>query len=258
MIDSHCHLTAKEFESDRDAVIARAQAAGISCMITIADEMSDLQKCKDLAEKYERIFYTVGVHPHHAKHVDLARDLPLLRAAATEEKCKGIGEIGLDYHYMQSPKDTQQRVFEAQLVLAKELGLPAVVHCREAVEDVWTIVNHVRPEKLVIHCCTERWEDVSRFVEAGYLLSFTGIATYPKSTDVRDTVKHCPVERMMLETDAPYLAPVPHRGKRCEPVHVMDTAKVVSEIKDISLEELDRVTTTNAIEFFGFCRSSMA
>lgn len=250
MIDSHCHLTAPEFSSDIADVFARANAAGVTTLMTISDEMSDLPKCLILTEKYDQLFYTVGVHPHHAKDFDTVRDIPMLREAAKHPKCKAIGEIGLDYHYMQSPKDTQQRVFEAQLTLAKELDLPAVVHCREAVEDIWTIVNHVKPKKLVIHCCTEKWADVSRFVEAGYLLSFTGIVTYPKSLDVRETVKQCPLESLMVETDAPYLAPVPHRGQRCEPAFVLETAKAISEIKNVSLEELDRVTTATTVQFF--------
>ncbi len=251
MIDSHCHLTAPEFADDLDAVISRASAQGVTHLVTISDDLSDLEKCRKLAEKYEHIFYTAGVHPHHAKTVDLTADLPKLRAALAHPKCRGVGEIGLDYHYMNSPKDIQQRVFEEQLAIAKELGMPAVVHCREAVEDVWTIVQHVKPTKLVIHCCTERWEDVSRFIDAGYLLSFTGIATYPKSEDIRATVKACPLDRMMVETDAPYLAPVPHRGKRCEPAHVVRTAECIAEVKGITLDALDRQTTANAEAFFG-------
>lgn len=251
MIDSHCHLTAPEFSADIADVIARAKAVGVLTLVTISDEMADLPKCRALSAAHDDIFFTVGVHPHHAKDFDVTRDIQLLREASTHPKCRGIGEIGLDYHYMNSPKDTQQRVFEAQLALAKELNLPAVVHCREAVEDVWTIVNHMRPEKLVIHCCTEKWEDVKRFVDAGYLLSFTGIVTYPKAADIRETVQHCPVTSMMVETDAPFLAPVPHRGKRCEPAYVMDTARAIAEIKGVSLTELDDVTTKTAVQFFG-------
>lgn len=265
MIDSHCHLTAPQFDADRDGVIARAIAAGISPMFTISDDMSDLQKCFDLAQKFEHIFYTIGVHPHHASSFDRQKDLQKIRKAAVEKKCRGIGEIGLDYHstrpleadsLMASPfphslQQIQQRVFEAQLTLAKELDLPAVIHCREAVEDVWTIVKHVGIRKPVIHCCTERWEDIKRFVDLGCLLSFTGIITYPKSEEVRETVKHCPLSQMMIETDAPFLAPVLHRGKRCEPMHVVEVAKKIAEIKGISMEEVDRATTANAVEFFG-------
>lgn len=251
MIDSHCHLTAKEFDADREEVIRRAQSVGVSHLVTICDEMSDIEKCSELAAKYDHIFYTVGVHPHHAKLFDLTKDIDRLKKELANPKCKGIGEIGLDYHYMNSPKDTQQRVFEAQLQLAKELDLPAVVHCRDAVEDVWTIVNHVRPKKLVIHCCTEKWDDVKRFVEAGYVLSFTGIVTYPKSADIRETVKQCPFQSLMVETDAPYLAPVPNRGKRCEPMHVLETAKKIAEVKGVSFEEVDGVTSGVAKSFFG-------
>lgn len=274
MIDSHCHLVAPEFSSDVDAVIARAREAGIERMITISDEMKDIDSSRILAEKYEYIFYTTGVHPHHASTFDLERDLLKLRTEAAHPKCKAIGEIGLDYHYMNppspdssglppfasglrgtgrwasSPKDSQQRVFEAQLVLAKELELPAVVHCREAVEDVWTIVNHIKPKKLVIHCCTEKWDDVRRFVDAGYFLSFTGIATYPKAEEVRETIRQCPMSQLMIETDSPFLAPVPYRGKRCEPTYVIEVAKIVADIKVLPLIEVDRETTKNAVQFF--------
>ncbi len=251
MIDSHCHLTAPELSSDTAGIITRANAAGVTTCITISEDMADVPKCIALADAHKSVFFTVGVHPHHAKDFDVSRDISLLREASKHPQCKGIGEIGLDYHYINSPKDTQQRVFEAQLVLAKELGLPAIIHCRDSVEDVWTIVHHVKPQKLVVHCCTEQWHDVERFVSAGYLLSFTGIVTYPKSADIRDTVKQCPLEYMMMETDAPFLSPVPHRGKRCEPAFVIETANVIAEIKGVSLTELDRMTTMNAVEFFG-------
>ncbi len=250
MIDSHCHLIAPEFLPDVDAVIERALAAGVERMITISDALEDIVPSQKLAERYSFIFCTAGVHPHHASLFDLTKDLGIVRDAAAHPKCRAIGEIGLDYHYMNSPKDSQQRVFEAQLALSKELDLPAVVHCRDAVEDVWTIVNHIRPKKLVIHCCTEKWTDVERFTEAGYLLSFTGIATYPKSTEIRETIKQCPIDQLMIETDSPFLAPVPYRGNRCEPAYVAEVLKTVAEVKGMSLSEVDRITTKNAVEFF--------
>ncbi len=250
MIDSHCHLAAPDFAQDLDEVIERARQAGVTKIITISDAMGDIEPSRLIAEKYEHIFYSVGVHPHHAKEFDFARDLPILRASTAHPKCKAIGEIGLDYHYMNSPRDTQQRVFESQLRLAKELDLPAVVHCRDAVEDLWTIVKHVQPKKLVIHCCTEKWQDIERFVKAGYLLSFTGIVTYKKSEDVCETVRQCSLTQLMVETDAPFLAPEPYRGRRCEPTHVMDNAEKIAEVKGVSLEEVERVTTENAEKFF--------
>ena len=251
MIDSHCHLVAPEFSSDCDAVVTRANAVGVERMITISDALDDIVPSQKLAEKHACIFFTAGVHPHHASAFDVVKDLQIVRAAAAHPKCKAIGEIGLDYHYMNSPKESQQRVFEAQLLLAKEMNLPVVVHCRDAVEDVWTIVNHIRPKKLVIHCCTEKWDDVKRFVDVGYLLSFTGIATYPKSDEIRETIRRCPIDQMMVETDSPFLAPVPHRGKRNEPAYVVEVAKIVAETKGLSLADADRITTRNAVEFFG-------
>ena len=251
MIDSHCHLTAKEFVKDLDEVVLRAKDAGVEKIITISDAMADIEPCIQLSEKYPQIFFTTGVHPHHAKDFSSERDLPLIKKTAAHKKCRAIGEIGLDYHYMWSPKDTQQRVFEAQIALALELKLPAVVHCREAVEDVWTIVNHVKGSKVVVHCCTEKWSDVKRFVEAGHFLSFTGIATYPRSDDIRETLRNCPLSQLMIETDGPYLAPVPYRGKRNEPAFVAEVLKCVADVKGISAEEADRTLTTNTLQFFG-------
>ncbi len=251
MIDSHCHLAALDFAADVDAVIERASNVGIRQIVTISDAIEDIEPSRLIAEKNEHIFYTAGVHPHHAKEFDYGRDLPILRAEANHPKCKAIGEIGLDYHYMHSPKDMQQRVFEAQLLLAKELDLPAVVHCRDAVEDVWTIVSHVKPRKLVLHCCTEKWADIECFIAAGYFLSFTGIVTYPKAEVIRDTVKSCPITQLMIETDAPFLAPVLHRGKRNEPAFVIEVARTIATVKGLTLSEVDAATTANAVQFFG-------
>lgn len=250
MIDSHCHLAAEEMLSDQDAVIARAVAAGVERMVCIGDTIEESERGLRLAEKNDHIFCTVGVHPHQSKHFDLSTLSRIKSLVSSSKKVKAIGEIGLDYHYDFSPREAQTAAFRAQLALAKELNMPAVIHCREAVEDVWAIVDEIKPPNLVIHCCTEKWSDVERFVKKGYLLSFTGIATYPKSEDIRDTIKHCPLEQMMVETDAPYLAPVPHRGKRNEPAFVVHVAMCVAETKGISLQEVDEATSRNAVEFF--------
>lgn len=249
MIDSHCHLTCPEFSKDINAVLGRAKDAGIRTLITISDTLSDIAACRSLSEKHPEVFFTAGEHPHSAKNLGEG-SLEIIQKAFDDPKCRAVGEIGLDYYYMNSPKDAQQRVFESQLVLAKELGVPAVVHCRDAVEDVWTIVSHVKPPRIVLHCCTEKWDDVERFVKAGHFLSFTGIATYPKSDAIRETIRQCPMDQLMIETDAPFLAPVPHRGKRNEPAFVVEVAKCVASVKGISLEEVDRVTTQNARNFF--------
>lgn len=251
MIDSHCHLADAQFKDDLDDVLARAKKAGIDTMITIADSLGEAEQCIAIAERHPHIFATVGVHPHNAKgwkkgHADRLKEL-----INSSKKVRAVGEIGLDYHYDHSPRGDQRAVFLEQLTISRELGLPAVVHCREAVKDIETIIREVEPLQVVIHCCTEKWEDVEWLVKLGHFLSFTGIATYPSSHDIRETIKRCPLSQMMIETDAPYLAPVPHRGKRNEPAYVAEVAKKIAEIKGISVAEVDAATTKNAMEFFG-------
>lgn len=251
VIDSHCHLTDQQFVSDLDAVIQRAVAAGVMRMMTIADSLYESERCVALAEKYEHIFCSIGVHPHRAQEWQAESGERLVELMRSSSRVRAFGETGLDYHYDFSPRDVQRSVFQEQLELAKELRLPAVVHCREAIADVWAIVDAVQPEKLVLHCCTEQWEDVQRFVGRGYFLSFTGIATYPKADEIRRTIRMCPLERMMVETDAPYLAPIPYRGKRNEPAYVVAVAKALAQVRGVSLEEIDHATTANAMNFFG-------
>lgn len=249
MIDSHCHLAHEKFAEDLSDVLKRAKEAGISSMVTIGDSLAESKANIDLADAHEEIFCTVGLHPHRAKDWDES-SAGILRDLSRHPKVVGIGEIGLDYHYMHSPKEVQKEVFRAQLLLAKELNLPVVVHTREAIEDTWEIINDVSPSSLVLHCCSEEWKNVERFVERGYLLSFTGIITYPKTEAIRETVKRCPIENLMVETDAPFLAPEPHRGKRNEPAFVMDIAECVAAIKGISLEEVESITRENTLAFF--------
>lgn len=249
MIDSHCHLADKAFDNDRDAVIVRAFDAGISRMVTIADSLPEAEKCVSIAAADARISFTVGVHPHHAKdwkNGDAATMKTLLEGAVA------VGEIGLDYHYDFSPRDAQKKVFREQLLIAKELGLPTVVHCREAIADVRAIIEEVDAGPFVVHCCTEKWSDVEWVLERGSLLSFTGIATFPKSTDILETVRNCPIGSMMVETDAPYLAPIPHRGTRCEPAFVVDTARFIAREKGVSLEQFEHVVDATTRAFFGF------
>lgn len=248
MIDSHCHLADKAFDPDRMQVIARAKNAGVKAMVTIADDLQEAEKCLELAEKYDYVFATVGVHPHNAKEWkpgDIDTMKTMLAGA------KAVGEIGLDYHYDFSPHDIQKEVFRAQLILAKEMNLPAVVHCREAIVDVRAIVEEIDAGPFVLHCCSEKWDDVEWILERGSFLSFTGIATFPKSVDIQETVRNCPLESMMVETDAPYLAPIPHRGKRCEPAHVLDTARFIAAEKGVSFQQFDQVTTQTTVAFFG-------
>jgi len=238
MIDTHCHLADKQFAHDLPETIARAREAGVSQMITIADSIPESRRCLEIAGKNTEIFCTVGVHPHHAKDWKPADTDALRVMAASSPKVRAIGEIGLDYHYNFSPREAQRPVFRAQLSLASELKLPAVVHCREAIADVRSAFKGMDLTKIVLHCCTEEWEDVAELVAQGMRLSFTGIATYPQAESICRTIRECPLEQMMVETDAPYLAPVPHRGKRNEPMYVEFVARRIADLKGLSFEEV--------------------
>ena len=259
MIDSHCHLADAKFDADLDAVIVRAGLAGVGRIICIADSIDESEKCLEIAEKYEQIFCTIGVHPHGAHEWNPSTGLRAGEESAKKiemmmhgsDKAVAIGEIGLDYHYMNSPKDVQQKAFREQLLLAKKLQKPAVVHCREAIIDIRAIIDEVQPPSIVIHCCTEKWEDVEPLVNAGHFLSFTGIATFPASGEIRRTIRMCPIDQLMIETDSPYLAPVPYRGTRNEPAYVVEVARCIATEKGITLAEADRITTENAERFFG-------
>lgn len=254
MIDTHCHLADTAFDGDRRDTWLRAIAAGISACITIIDPTvrQDIETASHSFQDIES-FFAIGVHPHHARMWTwelLDEGMRLLEQGAGRSRIVAIGEIGLDYHYNHSDPASQRTCFYDQVKSAKERDLPIVIHCREAIEDVWSIVREVQPQQLVIHCCTEQWKDVERFVERGYFLSFTGIATFPTSIHVHETIKQCPLSQLLLETDAPYLAPVPHRGKRNEPAFLREVAVAVARLKNVSMEEVDRVTTENAMGFF--------
>ncbi len=250
VIDSHCHLTAKEFAADRAEAIARARAAGVDRMIVVADTMEEGLASVALAQQHDGLFATIGVHPNRSKSWSASDAEKIREIVRSPNKIVAIGEIGLDYHYEFSDHETQKNVFREQLLLAKELNMPVVIHCREAVSDVWAIVNEVNPPPVVLHCCSEKVEDVEPFLRRGDMLSFTGIITFPSADEIRRTIKATPIEQIMIETDAPYLAPIPYRGKRNEPAFVAEVVKVIAAVKGISLEEVDRITTENAVRFF--------
>ncbi len=254
MIDTHCHLADIKFEKDLPAVIARAKEAGVERMITIADSMDEAEACIAIADTFADVFCTVGVHPHNAKDWKPGDAERLKEMVMQSKKVRAIGEIGLDYHYNHSPKSVQRGVFLEELTLSREIGLPAVVHCREAIKDIETIVREVEPLQMVLHCCTEKWEDIAWLIELGHSLSFTGIATYPDAKVIRRTIEQTPLTQIMIETDSPYLAPAVHRGKRNEPAFVAEVLRLVAKLKGVSVEEVEEVTTRNAVEFFGLMR----
>lgn len=251
VIDSHCHLASADFDTDLEAVIARAESAGVKQMVCISDSLAEAEKCLQIANKYDHIFYTVGVHPHCAKDWQAGDETRVQTLMSASKKAKAVGEIGLDYHYNFSEPATQQKAFREQLRIAKDLGVPAVVHCREAVSDLRRIIEEVDCRQFVIHCCTESFTDISWVLDRGGLLSFTGIATFPKSELIRDCIRQTPLDRLMIETDAPYLAPIPHRGKRNEPAYVAEVLKLVAELKNVSVVEAEQVITKTTKEFFG-------
>lgn len=251
LIDTHCHLAASDFTEDVQRVIERALAGGVARMLCIADDDKSSKKSVELAEKYEQIFCTIGVHPHNANKWSEVSFKQLQELYETSAKIKAIGEIGLDYHYNFSTPEEQKTAFIEQIEWAKALDVPIVLHNRESFNDVWAIMQKLQPKKAVLHCCTEPWANVESWLSADYLVSFTGIATFPKATDVHEVIARCPLNQMMLETDSPYLAPIPHRGKRNEPANVHLVAERVAELKNIPIEEVIAVTGKAAVDFFG-------
>jgi len=253
-VDSHCHLDDQQFSADRDAVIARAREAGLKYMLSIGtgDGPPDLEVAVRLADAYSFVFATVGIHPNDAQKSNL-NTFENLRSLLRHPKVKAVGEIGLDYHWG-VPKDTQLPVFREQLELAAEQRMPVVIHTRDAWDDTLAILRTVwAPVRLpcVLHCFTGNSEQARECLDLGFFLSFGGVTTFPKAAEVREAARITPVDRMLIETDAPYLAPVPHRGKRNEPSYVTHTARVIAGVRGVSLEELAARTTSNFERIFG-------
>ena len=247
LIDSHVNLHAPQFAADREAVIARARAAGVGLMVTICDKVSAYDEVRAIAEAHPDIWFTVGTHPHDAKEdPDLAAER--LVALARHPKTVGIGETGLDFHYDHSPRETQARVFRAHIAAARASGLPLVVHAREADEvmaDILEAEFAAGAFRLVMHCYTSGEALLRRTAALGAWFSVSGIATFRSADDVRERVRAMPEDRILVETDCPYLAPVPHRGKRNEPAFVVDTARRLAEVRGVSPESIAECTTRN-------------
>ena len=250
MIDTHCHLEMEAFDDDREDVIKRAREAGLEAIITIG---SDFEGCKGavaLAEKYDFIYATVGIHPHDAKGFN--EDIfSQIKEWAKNKKVVAIGEIGLDYHYDHSPRDIQRDVFKKKLYYAKEINLPVIVHSREAKRDTLQILKESAVSKGVMHCFSGDMDMAERAMEMGFYISIAGPVTFKNASKLRDVVKAIPDDYLLIETDAPYLTPEPLRGKRNEPAFVVHTAKAIAELRGVSYEDIDRITTLNAKRLFG-------
>lgn len=249
LIDSHCHIDSAEFNEDRGAVIERAAAAGVEHMMAIGtgNGPPDLEAAVRLADKYAAFYATVGIHPHDAAKAQ-ADDLKRLGELLAHPKVLALGEIGLDYHYDFSPRDVQKSVFIEQMSIAAEARKPIVIHTREAWEDTLALLEqHWTPHSIggIMHCFSGGIEEGRRAMELGFYLSFGGIVTFPKALAVQEAAKSAPRDRILIETDAPYLAPVPKRGKRNEPSFIVHTARKLAELRGESYEEVCAATTEN-------------
>ncbi|MNX68394.1 putative deoxyribonuclease YcfH [compost metagenome] len=245
IIDSHVNLHAPQFDEDRDEVIARARQAGVRLMVEISDKLSTFEATHALAMAHDDIWCTVGAHPHEAKdHVELTADE--LVALAQRPRVIGIGECGLDFHYDLSPRDEQAAVFRQHIDAARRTGLPLVVHTREA-DDVMAAIlreEHARgPFKLLMHCYTSGLELAETAAELGAWFSVSGIATFKAAEDVREVVRRMPEDRIIVETDCPYLAPIPHRGRRNEPAYVGLVLQKLAEVRGWTPQEAEQRTT---------------
>jgi TatD DNase family protein len=259
LIDSHAHIEMADFDSDRSAVIQRAKEAGVEIIVCVGDgevATDSHAAAFRLADLHSFIYTTVGVHPHEAKlfNSDLEAKLKDL---AQHPKVIAWGEIGLDYHYDNSPRDTQRGVFRSQLRLARDRRLPAVIHTREAETDTLRILEEEWSDSGipgVIHCFTGTREFAERAIEIGFSISFSGVITFRKADELRETVRRLPLDRILVETDAPFLAPVPYRGRRNEPAYVVETARCIAELRGMSFEEFGRATSQNFSRVFGIER----
>lgn len=252
LIDTHTHLDDARYESDREAVIARARETGIDSMITIGCDLSTSQAAVALANRYPFVYATVGVHPHEVKHIEDGW-YNEFRRLAENKKVVAFGEVGLDYHYnYSSPKEQRDR-FREQIQLARELGLPLVIHTREAQEDTIQILKDERSTEIggVFHCFSGDAWLAKDALDLGFYLSFSGILTFQNAGMLRDIAKTVPLDRILIETDCPYLTPVPHRGKRNEPAFVRHVAEILAAVASVSdLDEIYRLTTENARRLF--------
>jgi len=249
LIDTHCHLDFPQFDADRDAVIQRAKENGVDYLINIGSSLLGSQASVELAKKYEFIYASVGIHPHEADSSG-AKEVDAIKKLAIQNKVAAIGEIGLDYFKNFSKAENQRPLFNSLLKLAKDLNLPVVIHSREASADTLKILKEFMPIKAVVHCFSGDENFLKECLDLGFFISFTCNITYPKAQNLRDLVKAAPIERVFLETDAPYLPPQELRGKRSEPAFVKNLAAEVSRIKGISIEEVAKITTQNAKTFF--------
>lgn len=252
LVDSHCHLDFPDFAEERDAVVARAIASGVGRMITISTRVRRFDQIRAIAEAYENVWCTVGTHPHNAaEELDVTADD--LVALSAHPKVVAIGEAGLDYYYDKSPRDAQARGFRTHIEAARRTQLPLVIHARSADEHMEMILRDEMGKgafPFILHCFSSGRRLAEVGVELGGYVSFSGILTFKNSQELRDIARAVPHDRLLVETDAPYLAPVPHRGQRNEPAYVANTAAVLAETVGVSAAEIAALTTENVLRLF--------
>lgn len=254
-IDSHCHIDGESFDSDRDEIVQRARDAGVVAMLNIGTgnpHDGEIARAVEAAEKYENVFASVGVHPHDAKLYDDKAEETLINLT-NSEKVIAWGEIGLDYYYDHSPRDVQREVFIRQIRKAKELDLPIIIHSRDADDEtVEILTNECSYEGFrgIMHCFGGTAKMAESLMKLGFMISFAGNVTFKKAENLRDAAKVVPLERLLIETDCPFLTPIPFRGKRNEPAYVVHTAQFLADFYDVELEKLAKQTTENFLDFF--------
>ena len=252
LVDSHCHLDFPDFAAELDAVVARARAAGVGRIVTISTRVKRQPQLLAIAEKYPEVFCTVGTHPHQASE-ELDVGAKTLVDLSKHPKIVAIGEAGLDYHYDTGPRNDQLKSFREHIAAARETGLPVVIHSRDCDADMAAVLTEEMDQgafRAVLHCFTAGPELARTAIDLGLYIGFTGILTFKGSQALRDIARSLPADRILVETDSPFLAPVPYRGKRCEPAYVAETAKVLAESRGVSAAEIARQTTENFFRLF--------
>ena len=253
LIDTHCHLTFKPLADNIEAVLERSKAAGVTGWVTVGTDLLHSKKSIELADRFENVYVSAGIHPHDSKHV--TKDtLSELRKLLQNKKVVAIGETGLDFHYDFSPPEVQKQVFIQHLRLANELNLPVIVHCREAFDETMEILSQQGSniEKLVFHCFTGNTEQAETIIEHGFYISFTGAVTFKNAEQTRASAKQVLLERLMIETDCPYMSPEPVRKQKVnEPALMIHTANFLADLKGMSVEKFADAVSGTSMEFFG-------
>ena len=257
IVDSHCHIDGERFEDDREEVIQRAFDAGVAAMLNVgtgSPKDYSFERTVELTKKHDRIYGSVGIHPHDASEYDDAAEKRLIGLITSNEKLIAWGEIGLDYFYDHSPRDIQRKVFRRQIEVARDLSLPIIIHSRDANEDTVRILTeecaHDGFRGGIMHCFGGTPEMAESLIEIGFLISFAGNVTFKKADNLREAAAVVPLKKLLVETDCPYLTPVPYRGKRNEPARVVETAKFLADFYGVEFDRLARETTDNFLKFF--------